>query len=75
MDLKFATKDDLKLLATKDDLKPFATKNDLLALERRDALRYATKEDLSQVKFDLVRWTFAFWVTLTLMIPGLYLTK
>ena len=33
----------------------------------------ATKEDLQQIKIDLIKWVFAFWVTLMLMIAGLYI--
>jgi hypothetical protein len=46
----------------------------------------ATKEDLareisrldlriSESKVDLIKWMFAFWVTLVLMLIGLYLKK
>lgn len=35
----------------------------------------ATKEDLHQTKIDLIKWVFAFFVTLALMIIGLYLKK
>jgi hypothetical protein len=35
----------------------------------------ATKEDLHQTKVDLIKWVFAFWVTLMLMIAGLYIRK
>jgi hypothetical protein len=33
----------------------------------------ATKEDLSKAKFDILKWLFAFWITLVLMIIGQYL--
>ena len=33
----------------------------------------ATKKDLHQTKIDLIKWVFAFFVTLALMIIGLYL--
>ena len=36
---------------------------------------FATKEDLHQTKIDLIKWVFAFWISLTLMIAGLYLKK
>ena len=32
----------------------------------------ASKEDLYKVKIDLIKWVFAFWVTLMLLILGLY---
>ena len=34
---------------------------------------FATKEDLANAKVDLIKWMFAFWITTTLMIIGLYL--
>ena len=37
--------------------------------------RLATKEDLANTKVDLIKWIFALWVTLALMIVGLYLKK
>ncbi|HKC37168.1 MAG TPA: hypothetical protein VKB95_13930 [Chitinophagaceae bacterium] len=37
--------------------------------------RLATKEDLANTKVDLIKWIFALWVTLALMIIGLYLKK
>ncbi len=33
----------------------------------------ATKDDLNQTKIDLIKWVFAFWITLMIMIAGLYL--
>ena len=35
----------------------------------------ATKEDVVNAKIDLIKWIFALWVTLALMIIGLYLKK
>jgi hypothetical protein len=35
----------------------------------------ATKEDLHQTKIELIKWVFAFWITLILMIAGLYIKK
>ena len=35
----------------------------------------ATKEDLAKSKVDMIKWMFAFWVTLAMMIIGLYLKK
>jgi hypothetical protein len=34
---------------------------------------FATKEDMAKFKVDLMKWTFALWFTLVLMIIGLYL--
>jgi hypothetical protein len=36
-------------------------------------LLLATKEDLANAKTDIIRWVFAFFATLALMIIGLYL--
>ena len=36
---------------------------------------FASKEDLAHTKVDLIKWVFAFFVTLALMILGLYLKK
>ena len=33
----------------------------------------ATKEDLAHAKVDLIKWMFAFWVTIVLMFIGLYI--
>jgi hypothetical protein len=44
-----------------------ATKEDLLKLESKLDLR------ISETKVDLIKWIFAFWITLALMIIGLYL--
>ena len=33
----------------------------------------ATKADLATTKVDLIKWIFAFWITLASMIIGLYL--
>lgn len=35
--------------------------------------RLATKEDLANTKVDIIKWVFAFFVTLALLIVGLYL--
>jgi hypothetical protein len=37
--------------------------------------KLATKEDLANAKVDLIKWIFAFWMTLALMVIGLYLKK
>jgi hypothetical protein len=51
---RFATKADFELFATKADLERFATKADLE--------RFATKADLAELKAELMKWTFLFWV-------------
>lgn len=35
----------------------------------------ATKEDITKAKIEMIKWMFAFWVTLVLMIIGIYLKK
>ena len=69
---RFATKADLERFATKADLERFATKVDLelfaikADLERfatkADLERFATKADLAELKAELMKWTFLFWV-------------
>lgn len=43
-----------------------ATKEDLSKLD----LKFTDK--ISNVKVDLIKWMFAFWVTVVLMLVGLY---
>ncbi len=83
----FATKEDLRNFATKEDLRNFATKEDLRNFATKEDLRnFSTKEDLAnvrgdlrteiaEVKSDVVRWLFAFFVTMLLAILGLYFKK
>jgi len=44
---------------------------------REDLAREVSRLDLriSESKVDLIKWMFAFWVTLVLMLIGLYLKK
>ena len=35
----------------------------------------ATKDDLHQTKIELIKWVFAFWISLIIMIAGLYIKK
>jgi len=46
-----------------------ATKEDLLRTESRLDLR------ISESKVDLIKWMFAYWLTMALMLIGLYLKK
>jgi hypothetical protein len=76
----------LKALATKEDLAKFAlvTKEDIakLALVTKEdiaKLALTTKGDLAKLdnkinetKIDIIKWIFAFWVTVILLIIGLY---
>ena len=41
--------------------------------QKKDVL--ATKEDLANVKADMIKWFFAFFMALALMILGLYFKK
>ena len=60
---RFATKTDLERFATKTDLERFATKADLERFATKvDLERFATKGDLSELKAELTKWTFVFWV-------------
>jgi hypothetical protein len=65
-----ATKEDFtKLtLATKDDLAKFAltTKDDLAKLESK------LDNKINETKIDIIKWIFAFWVTVILLFIGLY---
>lgn len=48
LEKRFATKDDLRIVATKDDLKDFAAKNDLKSLATKEDLKkFVTKEYLT----------------------------
>jgi len=62
------------------NLRTLATKEDLANLRgelREDIsnLRGELKTNIAEVKSDVIRWTFAFFVTLMLAILGLYLKK
>ena len=35
----------------------------------------ATREDLSQIKVDLIKWMVGFWLTQMALLAGLYLHK
>jgi hypothetical protein len=65
----FATKEDLRAFATKEDLKNFATKEDLANV------RGELRTEIANVKSDVIRWVFAFFVATILAILGLYLKK
>ena len=65
----FATKDDLTRFATKDDLTRFASKEDLASVKGELEVR------ISDVKSDVIRWMFAFFVTMLIAILGLYFKK
>ena len=41
--------------------------------QKKDVI--ATKEDLANVKADMIKWFFAFFMALALMIIGLYFKK
>jgi hypothetical protein len=51
------------------NLRTFATKEELAKVEGR------LETKIAEVKSDVIRWTFAFFVTMMLAILGLYLKK
>jgi hypothetical protein len=59
----------MRNFATKEDLRNFATKEDLANV------RGELRTDIANVKSDVIRWMFAFFVTMLLAILGLYLKK
>lgn len=61
--LKESNENNLKILATKEDI----------ANVKEDIARLDVK--ISDVKSDIVRWVFAFFVALMLAIVGLYFKK
>ena len=83
----FKNQEDAKALVTEiesvidakfeDKKSDFITVNDKdKLLTKADALTlFATKEDLANTKVEIIRWVFAFFATLALMIVGLYLKK
>ena len=78
MTRSFATKEDLRNFATKEDLRTFATKEDLRNFATKEDLanvRGELRTEIANVKSDVIRWMFAFFVTMLLAILGLYLKK
>jgi ribosomal protein L7/L12 len=59
---------------TAENLTTFIAENIKEEVENKTQI-LATKEDLANTKVDLIKWIFAFWVALALMIIGLYLKK
>ena len=59
----------MRSFATKEDLRNFATKEDLANV------RGELRTEIANVKSDVIRWMFAFFVTMLLAILGLYLKK
>ena len=51
------------------NLRTLATKEDVANL------RGELKTNIAEVKSDVIRWTFAFFITMMLAILGLYLKK
>jgi hypothetical protein len=63
-------------IVTKDiDVLRNETKTQFSVLKEEIYKAFATKDDLYSVKVDLIKWVFAFFVTLALMILGLYIKK
>ena len=54
------------------NLKTFATKEDI-SLLKQDILKLDNK--IAETKTDIIKWVFGFFVTLALLIVGLYLRK
>ena len=66
----------VRSFATKEDLRNFATKEDLAVLRGEfKADKGELEVKIAEVKSDVIRWTFAFFVTMLLAILGLYLKK
>ena len=59
----------MRSFATKEDLRNFATKEDLANV------RGELRTEIANVKSDVIRWMFAFFVTMLLAILGLYQKK
>ena len=59
---------------TAEDLTTFIAEKIKEEVENKTQ-RLATKQDLANAKVDLIKWIFALWVTLALIIAGLYLRK
>ena len=59
------------------DARMFVTEIDTLitAQSKEETKELATKKDLDQVKYDLIKWMFSFWVTLILLILGAFFLK
>ena len=79
--LALSTKEDLANLAlsTKEEIARLAlsTKEDLanLALSTKEnlsKLEVKLENKINDFKIDIVRWMFAFWITVTMMFIGLY---
>ena len=62
---------------TEADARLFVTEIDTLitAQSKEETKELATKKDLDQVKYDLIKWMFSFWVTLILLILGAFFLK
>ena len=59
------------------DAKAFLEEIELVVKNKFDNKKevLATKQDLTDAKVDIIKWVFAFFVTLALMIVGLYIKK
>ena len=58
-----ATKEDLLMTESRLELKILAVKEDLLMTESRLEVKIlATKEDFANMKAEVIKWMFIFWV-------------
>ena len=67
----------LRLKLGEKEAETFMTVLDETVQKKVDSVKsnLATKEDLHQTKIDLIKWFFAFWITLILLIAGLYIKQ
>jgi hypothetical protein len=75
--LALTTKEDIAKLAfsTKEDLAKlsFSTKEDLAKLALTTKVDLAKLDNkINETKIDIIKWIFAFWVTVILLFIGLY---
>ena len=61
--IKESNENNLRILATKEDM--FILKENILKPETK----------ISETKADIIKWVFGFFVTLALLIAGLYFRK
>lgn len=67
----------LKYLKNETDAIAFVKEIEVVVDNKFDTQKdtLATKQDIAESKVDIIKWVFAFFVTLALMIVGLYIKK
>ncbi len=67
----------LKHFKNEADATAFVKKIEMVVDNKFDAKKdtLATQQDIAESKVDIIKWVFAFFVTLALMILGLYIKK